>query len=102
MLIFKSSKSGTMSDVTISALEAEIKREYEQDDARDLIRKFHDMDYGNNKHPLRDEHGAYTGEYGIYHGDVAAIFGLLKVSVKFVDTNEKELAVDGKGSGVYR
>ena len=37
----------------------------------------------------------------IYSGDVATIFGRLKIPIKFIDVNGKELTVDGSGSGIY-
>jgi hypothetical protein len=93
MLIFKSSKNGTMSDVTISALEAEIKREYEQDDAKAIIRKFHDMMLGITVGNINDE-------TAIYPQDIAAIFGLLKIPIKFINDKGNELAINGDSSGV--
>jgi hypothetical protein len=93
ILILKSSKSGAMSDVTISALEAEIKREYEQDDAKDLIRKFHDMMLGSTVGNINDE-------TAIYPQDIAAIFGLLKIPIKFINDKGNELAINGDSSGV--
>jgi hypothetical protein len=101
MLIFKSSKNGSMSDIPISTIEAGIKREFVLDKAEALIGKLHDMNYGNTEHRLKDEDGIYSGGYGIYAGDVAAIFSLLKIPVKFIDVNGKVLAVDGSGSGIY-
>jgi hypothetical protein len=95
MLIFKSSKSGAMSDVTISALEAEIKREYEQDDAKALIRKFHDMMLGSTVGNINDE-------TAIYQQDIAAIFDLLKIPIKFINDKGNELAINGDSSGVLK
>jgi hypothetical protein len=84
-----------MSDIAISVIEAEIQREYAPDEAEAIIRKFHDMHYGNTEYQLRDENGICSGEYGVYSGDVAIIFGRLKIPIKFIGTNGKELAVDG-------
>lgn len=95
MLTFKSYKKDYMSDVTISALEAEIKREYEQDYAKALIRKFHDMMLGSTVGNINDE-------TAIYPQDIAAIFGLLKIPIKFINVKGNELAINGGNSGVLR
>jgi hypothetical protein len=94
MITFQSSKNGSMSDIPISAIEAEIKRECVPDEAKALIRKFHVMNFGSTITKV-------AGEVAVYHRDAAAIFSLLKVPVKFIDVNGKELAVDGSGSGIY-
>jgi hypothetical protein len=102
MITFKSIKRFSMSDVAVSVVESEIQREYVSDEAEAIIRKFHDMNYGNTEYRLRDEYGIYSGEYGVCSGDVAAIFDQLKVPVKFIDVSGKVLAVDGSGSGVLK
>jgi hypothetical protein len=73
MLTFKSSKNSSMSDIPIS---------------------FDELNLGSTITKV-------AGEVAVYHRDAAAIFGLLKVPVKFIDVNGKELAVDGSGSGIY-
>ena len=83
-----------MSDIAISAIEAEIQREYVPDKAEALVRSFHDLILGSTLTEV-------AGEVAAYHHDAAAIFGLLKVPVKFIDVGEKELVVDGSGSGIY-
>jgi hypothetical protein len=94
MITFKSSKKDFMSDIAISAIEAEIQREYVPDKAKALVRSFHDM-------ILASTLTVVSGEVAAYHHDAAAIFALLKVPVKFIDIDEKELVVDGRGSGIY-
>ncbi len=79
--------------VTTSNLEAGIKRGYGQDDAKNLIRKFHDMMLGSTV-------GNVNGETEIYPHDIAAIFALLKIPIKFIDDNGNELAVNASGSGI--
>jgi hypothetical protein len=79
--------------VIIPAIEAEIEREYEQDEAKALIRKFHDMIIGSTVSKVNDE-------IAIYSHDIAAIFGLLKIPIKFIDVNGKELAISTGSSGV--
>jgi hypothetical protein len=101
MITFKSTKMNGMSDIPIADIEIEIKRVYGLDEAETLIMAFHDGHLGSNLHPLKDEDGTCSGGYGTYYGDVAAIFGLLKVPVKFIDVNGKELAINGDYSGVY-
>jgi hypothetical protein len=102
MLTFKSAKNGTMSDILKSVIESEIQREYAPDETEALVRKFHSMYFGSTEYLIRDEDGICTGEYGMYSGDVAAIFDQLKVPVKFIDVNGKVLAVDGSGSGILK
>jgi hypothetical protein len=80
--------------VTTSSLEAGINSEYGQDDAKSLIRKFHDMMFGITV-------GNVNGETEIYPHDIAAIFSLLKIPVKFIDDNGNEVAVSASGSGIF-
>jgi hypothetical protein len=94
MITFQSSKKNYMSDVPIPALEVEIKRAYEPDKAKALIRKFHEIILGSTLCKI-------DNELAIYPHDIAAVFGLLKISVKFIDVNGSELAVNTNGSGVY-
>jgi hypothetical protein len=94
MLTFQSSKKDYMSDVPIPALEAEIKRVYEPNEAKAIIRSFHDMTLGSTV-------GKIEGKLAVYPCDVVAIFILLKAPIKFIDANGKELTLDGSGSGVY-
>jgi hypothetical protein len=94
MLTFQSSKKDYMSDVPIPALEVEIKRVYEPDKAKALIRKFHEIILGSTLCKI-------DNELAIYPHDIAAVFGLLKIPVKFIDVNGNELAVNTNGSGVY-
>jgi hypothetical protein len=101
MITFQSTKMFSMSDIPISAIEAEIKRECVPDEAKALIRNFHVINFGNTEYQLKDEDGICSGGYGVYSGDVAAIFGRLKTAIKFIDVNGKELVVDGSGSGIY-
>jgi len=79
--------------VTIRVIEAEIEREYEQDEAKALIIKFHDMIFGSTESMVNDERA-------IYPNDIAAIFERLKISIKFIDVNGKELAISTGSSGV--
>jgi hypothetical protein len=80
--------------VTTSSLEAGINSEYGQDDAKSLIRKFHDMMLGSTI-------GNINGETEIYSHYIAAIFALLKIPIKFIDDNDNgnELTLD---SAVFR
>jgi hypothetical protein len=94
MLTFQSSKKDYMSDVPIPVLEAEIKREYAPHKANALIRKFHEIILGSTLCKI-------DNELAIYSHDIAAVFGLLKIPVKFVDINGSELAINGSGSGIY-
>jgi hypothetical protein len=94
MLTFKSSKNSSMSDIPISVVESEIQRNYAPDKAKALVAKFDELNLGSTITKV-------AGEVAVYHRDAAAIFGLLKVPVKFIDVNGKELAVDGSGSGIY-
>ena len=55
-----------MTDVAISYIEVAIRREYAPDEAGVIIRKFHDINYGNTEHLLKDEYGIFSGEYGVY------------------------------------
>ena len=79
--------------VTILALEAEIKGEYEQDDAKALIRKIHDMMLGSTVCKINDE-------IAIYPHDIADIFGLFKIPIKFFTNNGSEIAINANGSGI--
>jgi hypothetical protein len=79
--------------VTIPAIEAEIEREYEQDEAKDIIRKFHDMMLGNTVSKVNDE-------IAIYPNDIAAIFERLEISIMFINDNGSELAINANGSGI--
>jgi hypothetical protein len=83
-----------MSDITRSNIESEIQREFASDKGEVLIRKFHDLMLGNTSTKV-------ASEAAVYHHDAAAIFGLLKIPVEFVDADGKDLAVDASGSGVY-
>lgn len=83
-----------MSDVPITVLEVEIKRVYEPDEAKVLIRKFHEIILGSTLCKI-------DNEIAIYPHDIAAVFGLLKIPAKFVDINGSDLAIDGRGSGIY-
>jgi len=94
MLTFQSSKKDYMSDVPILVLEAEIKRVYQPHKANALIRKFHEIILGSTLCKI-------DNEIAIYPHDIAAVFGLLKIPVKFIDVNGSELAVNTNGSGVY-
>ncbi len=79
--------------VTTSSLEAGINSEYGRDDAQSLIRKFHGMMLGSTV-------GNVNGETEIYPHDIAAIFALLKIPIKFIDDNGNDLAVNASGSGI--
>lgn len=94
MLTFKSTKNGAMSDIPISVVESEIQRQYAPDKAKLLIAKFHDLILGSTITKV-------AGELAAYHHDAVAIFGQLKVPVKFIDVNGKDLVADGNSSGVY-
>lgn len=79
--------------VTISALEAGIEKAYEPLAANALILKFNDIMLGSTV-------GNVNGETEIYAHDIAAVFGLLKIPIKFVDDNEIESTIDAKRSGI--
>lgn len=102
MITFKSIKRFSMSDVATSVVKAEIQRKYSPYEAKAIIIKFNDINYGNTEYRLRDEYGICSGEYGLCSADVAIIFGRLKIPIKFIDVNGNELAVDASGSGIYR
>jgi hypothetical protein len=95
MIVLKvnTSEKGGVSDVTVQALEAEIKRVYEEDDAKALIIKFHNMMIGSTVSMV-------GSDITIYPHDIAAIFGLLKIPVKFVDDKCSDIAIDEIHSGV--
>jgi hypothetical protein len=101
MITLKSTKMFAMSELAILDIELAIQREYAPDEAKAITKKFHEMNYGNTEYLLRDENGICSGGYGVYSGDVATVFGLLKIPIKFIDVNGKELTVDGSGSGIY-
>ncbi|MBA6357491.1 MULTISPECIES: hypothetical protein [unclassified Colwellia] len=92
VLKVKKPKKDWMSDVTILALEAEIKREYEPEDSKTLISKFHNMMLGSTVSMM-------DGEMAIYPHGIAAIFSLLKVPVKFVDDKGADMAINVTNSG---
>lgn len=79
--------------VTIPVIEAEVEREYEQGEAKALIRKFHDMMLGSTVSKVNDE-------VAICPNDIAAIFGLLKIPIKFTDANGNERVINGDISGI--
>jgi hypothetical protein len=79
--------------IAISALEASLRQSYEQSESDIFIVKFNAMMLGSTVAVVNDE-------TAIYPHDISAIFDRLKIPVKFVDANGKELAVNGSGSGV--
>lgn len=93
VLKIKTAEKDYMSDITISVLETEIKREFEPDDALRVISKFHNMMLGSTVSMM-------DGEMSIYPHDIAAIFSLLKIPMKFVDDKGTEINISGVDSGV--
>ena len=80
--------------IASSALETSLRLAYAQGEADSFIAEFNAMMLGSTVAMVNDE-------TAIYPQDIAAIFCRLQMSVKFVDVNGKELAVDGSSSGVY-
>jgi hypothetical protein len=93
VLKVKTPNKDSRSDITISALESEIKKEYAPDDAKVLILKFHSMMLGSTVSMM--DH-----EMAMYPHDIAAIFSLLEVPVKFVDDKGADMAISATYSGV--
>jgi hypothetical protein len=93
VLKIKTAEKDYMSDIAISALEAEIIQKYEPDDAKTLISKFHNMMLGSTVSMM-------GGEMSIYPHDIAAIFSLLKIPMKFVDDKGADITINGVNSGV--
>lgn len=89
----KTSENNCRFDVKISAIETEIRREYEESTAKDLIRMFHDMMLGSTVSKVNDE-------IVVYPHDIAAIFAILAIPIKFIDGNGNELAINANDSGI--
>jgi len=96
MLTFKliTYKNELRFGVTIPVIEAEIKRKYEQGEAKAFIRKFHDMMLGSTVSKVNNE-------IAIYPNDIAAIFEQLSIPIKFINDKGDKLAIYGSGSGIY-